>query len=77
MPQVLLNGLPLGQTFQRHSAYVPQEDIFVPTLSAWETLQVCTCIRALHFYILVPVFGKQHAAKIYLAVGKVTADHAD
>ena len=38
--QVLMNGLPLGEAFQRHCAYVPQEDIFVPTLSAWETLKV-------------------------------------
>ena len=37
---MLFNGLPLGGAFQRYSAYVPQEDIFVPTLSACETLQV-------------------------------------
>jgi hypothetical protein len=29
-----MNGAPLGQRFKRASAYVAQEDVFVPTLSA-------------------------------------------
>jgi ABC-type multidrug transport system ATPase subunit len=33
-----MNGKPLGQKFKRVSAYVSQEDVFVPTMSAWETL---------------------------------------
>eukprot|EP00884_Botryococcus_braunii_P011338 jgi/Botrbrau1/20204/Bobra.31_1s0001.1 len=36
--QVWMNGKPLGQKFKRVSAYVSQEDVFVPTMSAWETL---------------------------------------
>lgn len=36
--QVWMNGRPLGQKFKRVSAYVSQEDVFVPTMSAWETL---------------------------------------
>ncbi|KAK9802008.1 hypothetical protein WJX73_010401 [Symbiochloris irregularis] len=36
--QVLMNGKPCGQKFKHVQAYVPQEDIFVPTLSALETL---------------------------------------
>ncbi|KAK9834196.1 hypothetical protein WJX81_007595 [Elliptochloris bilobata] len=44
--QVLMNGLPLGKAFQRHCAYVPQEDTFVPTLSAWETLKVHARLRS-------------------------------
>ncbi|BDA42962.1 ABC transporter G family member 22 [Coccomyxa sp. Obi] len=36
--QVLMNGRPLGVQFKRNSAYVAQEDCFVPTMSAWETL---------------------------------------
>ena len=38
-PQVLMNGRPLGVQFKRNSAYVAQEDCFVPTMSAWETLK--------------------------------------
>ena len=36
--QVLMNGRPLGVQFKRNSAYVAQEDCFVPTMSANETL---------------------------------------
>lgn len=36
--QVLMNGRPLGVQFKRNSAYVAQEDCFVPTMSAVETL---------------------------------------
>ena len=36
--QVLMNGRPLGVQFKRNSAYVAQEDCFVPTMSAMETL---------------------------------------
>ena len=38
--QVLVNGRLADASLRRHSAYVPQEDAFVPTLSAWETLEV-------------------------------------
>ena len=38
--QVLVNGRPADASLRRLSAYVPQEDAFVPTLSAWETLEV-------------------------------------
>jgi hypothetical protein len=34
----MMNGRPLGVQFKRNSAYVAQEDCFVPTMSAWETL---------------------------------------
>eukprot|EP00884_Botryococcus_braunii_P015425 jgi/Botrbrau1/2566/Bobra.0079s0051.1 len=36
--QVLMNGRPCGVLFRRISAYVAQEDVFVPTMTAWETL---------------------------------------
>ena len=75
--QVLLNGLPLGQTFQRHSAYVPQEDIFVPTLSAWETLQVCACTRAILVSASRAYIYKDHCTAIICLVngGETVADH--
>ena len=38
--QVLVNGRLADSSLGRLSAYVPQEDAFVPTLSAWETLEV-------------------------------------
>ena len=31
--------------FRSVSTYVPQEDVFVPTLSVWETLQVTANLR--------------------------------
>ncbi len=37
--QVEMNGRPLGLEFKRNSAYVAQEDCFVPTMSALETLE--------------------------------------
>lgn len=40
-----MNGAPLGQRFRRSSAYVAQEDVFVPTLSAWETLKFHASMR--------------------------------
>ena len=36
---ILMNSQPLGQLFQRVSAYVTQEDVFVAMLTAHETLQ--------------------------------------
>lgn len=33
-----MNGRPMGVQFKRNSAYVAQEDCFVPTMSANETL---------------------------------------
>ena len=35
---VKMNGRPCGTLFKRISAYVAQEDVFVPTMTAWETL---------------------------------------
>jgi ABC-type multidrug transport system ATPase subunit len=43
--QVWMNGAPLGSTFKKCSAYVAQEDVFVPTLSAWETLHFHAILR--------------------------------
>ena len=43
---VLMNGRPVGRTFKRVSAYVAQEDVFVPTLSAAETLHFHARLRA-------------------------------
>ena len=40
-----MNGAPLGERFKRCSAYVAQEDVFVPTLSAWETLHFHAILR--------------------------------
>lgn len=39
MRQVYMNGGPRGRPFKRMSAYVAQEDVFEPVLTAWETLQ--------------------------------------
>ena len=35
---VRMNGRPCGTLFKRISAYVAQEDVFVPTMTSWETL---------------------------------------
>lgn len=40
-----MNGAPLGDAFRRCSAYVAQEDVFHPTLSAWETLHFFARLR--------------------------------
>ena len=40
-----MNGAPLGDKFKRSSTYVAQEDVFVPTLSAWETLHFQAILR--------------------------------
>ena len=40
-----MNGAPLGDKFKRCSTYVAQEDVFVPTLSAWETLHFHAILR--------------------------------
>lgn len=37
--QVYMNGGPRGRPFKRMSAYVAQEDVFEPALTAWETLK--------------------------------------
>ncbi len=34
-----MNGAPLGERFRQRSAYVAQEELFMPTLDAWETLE--------------------------------------
>lgn len=40
-----MNGAPLGDKFKRCSAYVAQEDVFQPTMNAWETLQFFATLR--------------------------------
>jgi ABC-type multidrug transport system ATPase subunit len=40
-----MNGRPVGKRFRRLSAYVSQEDVFVPTMSAWETLTFHAALR--------------------------------
>ena len=37
--EVSMNGAPCGVMFRRISAYVPQDDVFVATLTAMETLK--------------------------------------
>lgn len=36
--EILINGQPRDASFLRNSSYVPQEDNFVPTMTALETL---------------------------------------
>jgi len=43
---VFMNGRPVGKAFKRNSAYVAQEDVFVPTLTAGETLRFHARLRA-------------------------------
>ena len=43
--QVFMNGGPRGRPFKRLSAYVPQEDVFEPVLTAWETLSFHANLR--------------------------------
>ena len=43
--QVWLNGAPVGGHLKHVSAYVAQEEMFVPTLSCWETLQIHAALR--------------------------------
>lgn len=43
--QVYMNGGPRGRAFKRVSAYVAQEDVFEPVLTAWETLQFHANLR--------------------------------
>jgi ATP-binding cassette, subfamily G (WHITE), member 2 len=43
---VFMNGRPAGKAFKRNSAYVAQEDVFVPTLTAYETLTFHARLRA-------------------------------
>ena len=43
--QVQMNGLPVGRHFERVSMYVAQEEMFVPTLSCWETLHIHAALR--------------------------------
>ena len=45
MLQVYMNGGPRGRPFKRMSAYVAQEDVFEPTLTAWETLHFHARLR--------------------------------
>ena len=40
-----MNGLPVGRHFGQVSMYVAQEEMFVPTLSCWETLHVHAALR--------------------------------
>ncbi len=43
--QVYMNGLPVGRHFEQVSMYVAQEEMFVPTLSCWETLHIHAALR--------------------------------
>eukprot|EP00884_Botryococcus_braunii_P017815 jgi/Botrbrau1/4717/Bobra.0218s0033.2 len=43
--KIYMNGRPVGKRFRRLSAYVSQEDVFVPTMSAWETLTFHAALR--------------------------------
>ncbi|KAK9791189.1 hypothetical protein WJX73_005888 [Symbiochloris irregularis] len=43
--QVHMNGGPRGRPFKRCSAYVPQEDVFEPVLTCWETLMFHAQLR--------------------------------
>ena len=43
---VFMAGRPVGKAFKRNSAYVAQEDVFVPTLTAGETLAFHARLRA-------------------------------
>ncbi|CAL5218719.1 g432 [Coccomyxa viridis] len=40
-----MNGLPVGRQFEQVSMYVAQEEMFVPTLSCWETLHIHAALR--------------------------------
>ena len=40
-----VNGAPLGERFRQRSAYVAQEELFMPTLDAWETLDFQAVLR--------------------------------
>ena len=40
-----MNGLPVGRHFGQVSMYVAQEEMFVPTLSCWETLHIHAALR--------------------------------
>eukprot|EP00877_Chromochloris_zofingiensis_P009782 jgi/Chrzof1/5057/Cz15g10060.t1 len=37
--QVLLGGMPVGKSYTRHTAYVPQQDNFIPSMTCWENLK--------------------------------------
>jgi ABC-type multidrug transport system ATPase subunit len=43
--KIYMNGRSIGKRFKRVSAYVSQEDVFVPTMSAWETLRFHASLR--------------------------------
>ena len=43
--QVWANGSPAGARLRQVSAYVAQEEMFVPTLSCWETLRFHAVLR--------------------------------
>ena len=40
-----MNGMPVGRRFEQVSQYVAQEEMFVPTLSCWETLHIHAALR--------------------------------
>ena len=40
-----VNGAPLTERFKQRSAYVAQEELFMPTLNAWETLEFQAVLR--------------------------------
>lgn len=43
--QVWMNGAPLGERFKQRNAYVAQEELFMPTLDAYETLEFQAALR--------------------------------
>ncbi|EFJ44829.1 hypothetical protein VOLCADRAFT_47392, partial [Volvox carteri f. nagariensis] len=56
--QVLVDGKPRDDSaFVRRSAYVPQDDHFIPTLSAWEVISVHAAL------VLPPAIGPAGSRK--------------
>ena len=43
--QVWANGAPAGTRLKQVSAFVAQEEMYVPTLSCWETLRFHAVLR--------------------------------
>ncbi|KAK9834135.1 hypothetical protein WJX81_001128 [Elliptochloris bilobata] len=69
--KVLVNGRPVDAAFRRHSAYVPQEDAFVPTLSAWETLEFHAWLRSPQGTSAEEVHARMHDALAVMGLWRV------
>lgn len=65
--QVHMNGRPLGVQFKRNSAYVAQEDCFVPTMSAWETLMFTATLTLPK--VISPAERKQRIEEVLKIMG--------